>query len=53
MIKETNRNLAQQKDFADLITALQMVMIRHTKSQRIAGDVALALPEVRFNLILI
>ena len=43
----SRRDIAtQQKNFADLITALQMVMIRHTKSQRIAGDVALALPEL-------
>ena len=29
----------------DVATALRKVMIRHTKSQRIAGDVALALPD--------
>jgi hypothetical protein len=36
----------RQADFALLISRLKQVMIRHTKSQRIAGDIALALPEL-------
>jgi SNF2 family DNA or RNA helicase len=35
-----------QAHFANLLQKLRLVMIRHSKSQRIAGDVALALPEL-------